>query len=243
MANLIIDSGNTAIKMFVFDSGEIVKNMKCNQISEMLPALEKSELLNKITKCIISSVSYDQNLMAKMLLPYFKVTTYSKSLSLPIINKYKTPETLGSDRIAAVVGAVHKYPKRNILVIDSGTAITYDIVTDLGEYLGGNISLGLNTRFKALHNFTKKLPLLQCNMSENSLFGTNTTEAITIGIQNGMLYEIETTIEKFRSKFNSLLVIFTGGDSIFFEDKIKNCNFAEPYLVAFGLNEILEYNA
>ena len=127
-------------------------------------------------------------------------------------------------------------------MIDSGTAITYDIVTDKGEYLGGNISPGLKTRFRALHNFTGKLPLLNEDESLDGLFGTNTTEAITLGVQNGMLYEIEGTVKKFSLKFNDLLVVFTGGDSFFFENRINFNNFAEPYLVAFGLNEILEYN-
>ena len=144
--------------------------------------------------------------------------------------------------MAAVVGAVVRYPGRNVLVIDSGTAITYDIVTDKGEYLGGNISVGLNTRFRALHNFTGKLPLLQTDKSLDGLFGINTTEAITLGTQNGMLYEIEGTVKEFSLRFNELLVVFTGVDSFFFENRIKFNNFAEPYLVAFGLNEILEFN-
>ena len=242
MYNLVVDSGNTSIKMFLFASGKIAANMHCNNIAELLPTLMAETNLDNINRCIVSSVSVSQAEIADVFRPYFPVVEFSHKLSLPIINKYSTPETLGSDRVAAVVGAAARYPKRNILVIDSGTAITYDIVTDKGEYLGGNISPGLNTRFRALHNFTGKLPLLNADASIDGLFGTNTTEAISIGVQNGMLYEIEHTINEFSRRFRNLLVVFTGGDSFFFEKRINYNNFAEPYLVAFGLNEILEYN-
>lgn len=242
MYNLVVDAGNSSIKMFLFGNGKIEKSIKCHEVAELLPALEKSVKAESITRCIVSSVSIDAGEIAAVFRPFFPVIVYDSSLRLPIIIKYGTPETLGSDRVAAVVGAVARYPRRNILVIDSGTAITYDIVTDKGEYLGGNISPGLKTRFRALHNFTGRLPLLQVDKSAKGLFGTNTTEALTLGIQNGITYEVEATVKAFDSQFDNLLVIFTGGDSFFFEKRIKNNNFAEPYLVAFGLNEILEYN-
>ena len=242
MYNLVVDAGNSSIKMFLFDNGKIENSIKCHEVAELLPALEKSVKAESITRCIVSSVSIDAGEIAAVFRPFFPVIVYDSSLRLPIIIKYGTPETLGSDRVAAVVGAVSRYPDRNVLVIDSGTAITYDIVTDKREYLGGNISPGLKTRFRALHNFTGKLPLLNADKTLDGLFGTNTTEAITIGIQNGMLYEIEGAVKEFSRRFNDLLVVFTGGDSFFFENRIKFNNFAEPYLVAFGLNEILEYN-
>jgi type III pantothenate kinase len=242
MYNLIVDSGNTTIKMFLFADGNITKKMVCGEIAELIPTLKDNVSIDKIDRCIVSSVSVSQSEIADVFKPFFPVLEFSPRLKLPIIIKYGTPETLGSDRVAAVVGAVSRYPNRNVLVIDSGTAITYDIITDKSEYLGGNISPGLKTRFRALHNFTGKLPLLNEDESLDGLFGTNTTEAITLGVQNGMLYEIEGTVKKFSLKFNDLLVVFTGGDSFFFENRINFNNFAEPYLVAFGLNEILEYN-
>ncbi|MBO4613563.1 MAG: type III pantothenate kinase [Bacteroidales bacterium] len=242
MYNLVVDAGNSSIKMFLFDSGKIVDCLKCTEVAELLPALEKNVPVDSIARCIVSSVSIDAEEIAAVFRPYFPVMVYGISLRLPIIIKYDTPETLGSDRVAAVVGAVMRYPNRNVLVIDSGTAITYDIVTAKGEYLGGNISPGLKTRFRALHNFTGKLPLLNVDKTIDNLFGKNTTEAITLGVQNGMTYEVEATIDEFSHHFDDLLVVFTGGDSFFFEKRIKYNNFAEPYLVAFGLNEILEYN-
>lgn len=242
MYNLIVDSGNTTIKMFLFYDGEIAQKMVCSELPELLPTLKASVSLDNIDRCIVSSVSISQSEIAEVLRPFFPVLEFSPRLNLPIIIKYGTPETLGSDRVAAVVGAVSRYPDRNVLVIDSGTAITYDIVTDKREYLGGNISPGLKTRFRALHNFTGKLPLLQVDDSMEGLFGTNTNEAIGLGVQNGILYEVEATVREFSRRFDDLLVVFTGGDSFFFEKRINFSNFAEPYLVAFGLNEILEFN-
>ena len=242
MYHLIVDAGNSSVKMFLFDNGKIEHCKKCTDVSELLPALENTVPMESVDRCIVSSVSIDTKEIASIFCPFFPVLEFSHRLKFPILIRYATPETLGSDRVAAVVGANKLFPNRNVLVIDSGTAITYDVVTDNGEYLGGNISPGLNTRFRALHNFTGKLPLLQEDRSLDGLFGTNTVEALTIGIQNGMLYEIEGTVKEFSRRFNDLLVVFTGGDSFFFENRINFNNFAEPYLVAFGLNEILEYN-
>lgn len=242
MYNLIVDAGNSSIKLFLFQNGEIVKFGKVREISLLKSSLEELVSMSEIDKCIVSSVSFDCEQIIAMLDPSFPVMKLDSSLRLPIINKYKTPESLGSDRIAAVVGAVGRYPGRNILVIDSGTAITYDIVTDKAEYLGGNISVGLKSRFRALNNFTGKLPLLQVDKSADGLFGTTTAEAMTLGVQNGIVHEVEGTIRAFGDRFENLLVVFTGGDSFFFENRIRFSSFAEPNLVAIGLNEILEYN-
>ncbi|MBO7481605.1 MAG: type III pantothenate kinase [Bacteroidales bacterium] len=242
MYNLVVDAGNTSIKMFLFENGEIAKSLKCSDVAELLPALESAVSVDRVAKCIVSSVSTEQENIASVFGSLFPVMRFSPSLRFPISIRYATPNTLGSDRVAAVVGAAKRYPKRNVLVIDSGTAITYDILTAQGEYLGGNISPGLNTRFRALHNFTGKLPLLQVDNSINGLFGTSTNEAIALGVQNGLLYEVNATIRQFADRFDDLLVVFTGGDSFFFENRINFSNFAEPYLVAFGLNEILEFN-
>ncbi|MBO7571508.1 MAG: type III pantothenate kinase [Bacteroidales bacterium] len=243
MYNLVVDAGNTSIKMFLFENGEIAHCLKCSTVDELLPTLESAVPMGSIAKCIVSSVSIGQETIAGLFRPFFPIMLFDSSLRFPITIRYGTPNTLGSDRVAAVVGAAGRYPMRNVLVIDSGTAITYDIVTAQGEYLGGNISPGLNTRFRALHNFTGKLPLLKVDNSMEGLFGTNTNEAIGLGVQNGILYEVEATIREFAHRFDDLLVVFTGGDSFFFENRIKFSNFAEPYLVAIGLNEILEYNA
>ncbi len=161
---------------------------------------------------------------------------------LPIENLYETPETLGKDRIAAAVGANELFPGQNILIIDAGTAITYDVVSEKNEFLGGNISLGLQMRFKALNQFTGKLPLINYS-DEFQLIGRNTEEAIRAGVQNGILYEIERTIETFNRNYENLQIVMTGGDSIFFDKKLNYSIFVHFNLTLIGLNRILEHNA
>ncbi len=156
-------------------------------------------------------------------------------------NCYKTPETLGKDRIAAAVGGFDLYPDTNLLIIDAGTAITYDIVNDKHQFLGGNISPGIEMRFKALHQFTGKLPLVK-QQNFGKLYGTSTEEAIRAGVQNGVVFEIDKAIDTFKEFYKNLKVIITGGDAEFFDKKLKNSFFVNFNLTALGLNRILEYN-
>ena len=160
---------------------------------------------------------------------------------LPVTNLYQTPKTLGKDRIAAVVGASALFPDQNILVIDAGTAITYDFINNNKEYRGGNISPGLSMRFQALHQFTNRLPLLQ-KEEDIELLGENTSKAIVRGVQNGMVFEMNNYIESLSVKNGSLVTILTGGDSNFFDNKLKYPIFVESDLVITGLNKILKYN-
>ena len=161
---------------------------------------------------------------------------------LPIKNLYETPETLGKDRIAAAVGANEFFPNQNLLIIDAGTAITYDLVSEKNEFIGGNISPGLQMRFKALNQFTGKLPLVSYS-DEFQNIGRNTTEAIRAGVQNGILYEIAQTIELFNKNYQNLQIVMTGGDSIFFDKKLNYTIFVHFNITLIGLNRILEYNA
>ena len=148
---------------------------------------------------------------------------------------------MGKDRIAAMVGAFDLYPDTNVLVIDAGTAITYDLLNDKGRYLGGNISPGLEMRYKALHRFTDKLPLVnQGNMEQ--LYGQTTEEAIRAGVQHGIVFEADKAIDTFKEFYNNLKVIITGGDAKFFDKKLKNSFFVHFNLTALGLNRILEHN-
>jgi type III pantothenate kinase len=136
------------------------------------------------------------------------------------------------------VGANYLYPDRNLLVIDAGTAITYDVVNSANNYVGGNISLGMDMRFKALHAFTSKLPLV-ASEHEAPLTGGDTREAIWSGVVNGLTYEIDGFIESFSAIYPKLLVFLTGGNAKYFEKRIKYCNFVVPNLLSLGLNRIL----
>jgi type III pantothenate kinase len=156
---------------------------------------------------------------------------------VPIGNAYATPQTLGADRLAAAVGGVELFPDSDLLIIDFGTAITIDYVEG-GVFLGGNISPGMTTRFRALADYTAKLPLCQATEAQLS-YGTTTREAIEQGVMQGITHEIEGYINEFKQKYCDLLVFLTGGDEKPLKNRIKNCIFADKYLVAKGLNRIL----
>jgi type III pantothenate kinase len=158
-----------------------------------------------------------------------------------VINKYNTPETLGKDRLAGVVGAMQLMPASDILVIDAGTALTYDIVTSSGEYLGGAISPGITMRYKALHTFTNRLPLLDYN-DDAQLIGYDTSSCIHSGVLNGAAAEMEGIIQQYRQIYPGLRIILTGGDQNYFDKRLKIKTFAAPNLVLEGLNLILDFN-
>jgi type III pantothenate kinase len=165
----------------------------------------------------------------------------NRDTQIPLKNAYKTPETLGKDRIAAAVAAWHEFPGKDLLVIDAGTAITMDMVTKPGEFLGGAIAPGIDLRFKALHTFTGRLPLIK-RKNINYLTGTSTEESINSGVINGIAAEIDGIIDKYKILYPDLITIFGGGDSKFLHKRLKNSIFALPNPVVNGLHTILNYN-
>ena len=191
---------------------------------------------------IVSSRDTDEELERFLEQRMKRFLRFDQNVPVPIVNRYATPGTLGADRLAAAVGANTIYPNIDILIVDFGTAITIDVVSG-GEFLGGNITPGAAIRFKALHHFTKKLPLCSLNDNPTELFGNTSVSAIECGVVNGIVYEIEGYIRDLQRKYSDLRIIFTGGDSNFFAKRLKNTIFATYDLVAYGLNRILEYNA
>lgn len=239
--NLVIDIGNTRTKFSIFNNGEMAITVPVDDFTIEHVDLLKSEY-PQITKTIISSVrEYSTGLKTKLQESFETFIELNTDTHLPIQNNYKTKETLGNDRIAAVVGANYLYPRSNLLIIDTSSAITYDFIDKNGNYLGGNISPGINMRFRALNNFTGKLPLVSLEES-NILFGNTTETAIRAGVQNGVIYEVGKTIDTFKDFYNNLEVIITGGDANFFDKKLKSSFFVIINLVGIGLNRILEYN-
>jgi type III pantothenate kinase len=239
--NLLIDIGNTKTKCSICNNDEIISSSPVNQItSEDIDNLKKK--YPTLTKAIISSVKkYSpslKNYLIQNFKPFIELNAYTP---LPIENCYVSKDTLGNDRIAAAVGAYSLFPSTNLLVIDAGTAITYDIINDKNQFLGGNISPGLEMRFKALHHFTDNLPMVDKEQF-NNLYGRTTEEAIRAGIQHGVVFEVDKTIDRFKEFYKNLKVIITGGDANFFDMKLKNSFFVNFNLTAIGLNCILEYN-
>ncbi len=239
--NLIIDIGNSRTKFSVFNRGEILITVPVDELTPQHIRVLKNEYEALDNVIISATKNYSAELKQALQQNFKNFIELSATTPLPVKNRYKTKDTLGRDRIAAVVGAFDLYPETNVLVIDAGTAITYDIINEKGEYLGGNISPGIDMRFKALHQFTDKLPLVT-RKDNSKLFGDKTESAIRAGVQNGVVFEIDRNIDTFKEFYNNLKVIITGGNAEFFEKKLKNSFFVHFNLIAMGLNRILEYN-
>jgi len=240
--NLTIDIGNTQAKLVVFDGENPVEEQRTSNTS--LEALSNIIAHYPIEKGIVSSVA---NLASptEMLLSClpFPVLRLTPTTPVPfIVNEYRTPSTLGADRLAAVVGAVVLQPGKDLLIIDAGTCITYDFLDSNGHYKGGNISPGLHMRLQAMHDQTARLPLVEAE-GERPSIGYDTETAIRSGAIEGIKFEIEGYIRLYKKKFPSLLVFLTGGDHFDFDTPIKNTIFADNFLVARGLNRILAYNS
>ncbi len=240
MQRLIIDIGNTFTKLAVF-------NNESELYAERTTLLQTEILQNlynrfpKIESSIISSVrNYPGELDTWLKTRFYHITLNSQT-PLPYNNKYATPETLGKDRVAAAAAAIKIFPGHNVLVVDAGTSITYDIVTARKEYLGGGISPGIRMRLKALHTFTDKLPLIE-NVETAPLPGNNTKESISSGVLNGVLYEVDGFISSYSEQYKPLKIIISGGDYKYFDKKLKNSIFATPNIVMQGLMEILKFN-
>ena len=239
--NLIIDAGNTMVKYAVFKKGDIIFKHQTSVDEVLLTAKKICDDYPQIAWCMFSSVNELDKKIIPLLSVFCKVIHLDSSTPTPFKNSYASPQTLGVDRIALATAAFYHNPKGNTLVIDAGTCITYDMMNDYGEYLGGAISLGLRMRYIALHKQTARLPLLDKN--EPLDFIGNTTEtSIHSGVLNGLLNEIEGFIGQYKSRFVDLTVILTGGDSHFLSKRLKNTIFADSKFLLKGLNYLLEYN-
>ena len=242
--NLTIDQGNSRTKVALFDdNGRIVKNFIYKSFAAS--DIEKLFSLYPITDSIISSVVNIEPAVVNALHRRSKhFVLFDHDTPIPIRNTYNSPETLGQDRLAAAVGASFLCPKQNILIIDAGSAITYDFVSDEGEYVGGNIAPGIKMRLTMLHRMTKKLPLVEVEENELlPLFGKTTRDAIAAGVIRGIVYEVKGYIRSLNAQLQQLTVLLTGGNAPFIANNSRNTSFTlEKNLVLIGLNQILEFN-
>lgn len=239
--NLIVDSGNTLVKLAVFEKGALVFDVGIAVKSFVKNIKEIFEKYPKIEYAIVSSVGHLEQKDIAVLSVFCEVHVLSANSKTPFKNSYATPQTLGVDRMALATAAFYHNPKANTLVIDAGSCVTYDIVNDYGEYRGGAISPGLTMRYKALHQQTAKLPLLQPEKLLDFI-GNSTETSIHSGVLNGICLEIDGVIDQYRSRFTDLTVILTGGDAQFLSKRLKNTIFANSKFLLIGLNYLLEYN-
>jgi len=242
--NLIIDIGNTSIKLAVFNQQNQLKFYERTNHSKIFQDLEQVLKKFPVNYAMISQVGQSikdlENFLQKHNIAFLKLNA---GLKLPFKVAYKTPDSIGADRLGLVAGAISRTPNQNQLIIDAGSCVTYDFVDENNIYHGGAISPGLPLRFKSLHDYTAKLPLLKPTESFVKLVGDDTKSSIESGVINGLVAEIEAISVKYNLKFKDLTVYLTGGDEKLLDRYIKNKIFVNSkFLLLEGINFILNLN-
>ncbi len=235
MINLLIDIGNTSVKASYAMGTSLEDTLRYtgDDVYGFISGLAKQRGPDVIA---ISSVrNYEKGYFDGLRHECKRLIVVDSETELPLVNRYKTPATLGTDRVLSAVAVVHMFPERDAIIFDFGTALTIDFITKKGEYAGGNISLGIRGRFKALNAYTQQLPLLDNPESIVPVGGT-TKEAIESGVVLGLIFEVEGYINENPDH----IYIFTGGDAIYFAEKLKSSIFVVYNLVLMGLARVAE---
>lgn len=231
----VLDAGNTRLKIGRFEAGRLA-HVEALDLAEW----QQCTLPLNAKAAALASVSIPETELEAWLVGQGvqRIVRFHAELPLPFASVYSSPQTLGSDRKMLVLGANELYPNRNRLLIGLGSCITYDLVTSENVHLGGDISPGMHMRWRALHEFTARLPLVT-NPEPMLPFGTDTLSALRTGVVQGILAEIEGRIQRFEQQIPDLTIILTGGDTHFFEKQINSPIFAEPNLALYGLHALL----
>ena len=242
---LTIDIGNTRVKSAVFDDKNL---LEVKAFDKATFEEEVQGVFNRnpnIRQAIISSVAESAANYQSVLADHVRVFHLDQYLSLNFSSKYDDTSKLGADRKALIAAAVTIYPAQNVLVIDMGSCVTYDMVDCSGLHRGGGISPGWQMRLNAMHTFTGRLPQLSTlddSIEKKEVTGTNTQQAMFNSTFFGLLAEIGQRIEHYKSEFPDLTVILTGGDAQSFSVRLKNRIFAHSNFLLEGLNALLEHN-
>lgn len=237
---LALDIGNTRWKLGLFEGNRLVAS---NLVSDWgAAALVAYGQAHGVRQLVFSSVAGTDEPLLRVLRQAFEVLEWTPETPLPFENRYTTPQTLGKDRLAAVAGVQALWPGRNALVVDCGTCIKYDVLTERGEYLGGNIAPGVQMRSKAMHEFTARLPEVGLEMPSDFV-GNSTQTALQNGAFRGAVLEVMGFVGLFQQRFADLQVFLTGGDALFLQPYLSIPHVRhEPDLTLHGLNHILIFN-
>lgn len=235
--NIVLDVGNTYIKVGAFENDILRWSHIYSDASEVILKIQETKPLNVLVSSVRKENPFD------VLADSTRLNYFNSETALPIKIDYKTPKTLGTDRIAAAVGASVLYPNQNNLVFDLGTCLTHGIVDLNQTYHGGSISLGLEMRLQALAHYTAKLPLVSMPTEKIEITGKSTDESILSGVICGIQFEIEGFIAAYQNKYPVINVLLTGGNASLFEKRLKEYIFVVAELNLIGLNRILNYNA
>ena len=240
MTNLIIDEGNTNVKVAVYES-DTLKDLTIVSFDSLEEVLPNFFSVHKISHVILSSVGAFEKEIKALIPTEIPCLLVSNTTKVPFENLYASPKTLGVDRIALVSAASSLFSSQNVLVIDIGTCVTFDFINAKNQYLGGAISPGIRMRYKALSTFTAKLPDLSVQIPE-AITGIDTVSSIHSGVVNGIQNEIDGIITSYKQAYSDLTVVLTGGDLIYLSKRLKNSIFAHSNFLLEGLNTILKYN-
>lgn len=236
---LCFDFGNTRLKAAVFEN-DVIKEVVVLENADEATA---SSLVKKYnaSKAILSSVIHHDAAFEAALAQQLQLHVLNANSKLPITTPVGKPETIGADRLALCAAAVYLHPNQHNLVIGLGSCITYNFINKHHEFLGGSISPGLEMRFKSMHQYTAKLPLVKAE-DNFPLVGYDTKTNLLSGVIHGMAREIDGISMLYEEKYANINVLLTGGDMSFFAQHLKNKIFAHPYLIFNGLYAISKIN-
>ncbi|MCM1290845.1 MAG: type III pantothenate kinase [Prevotella sp.] len=244
---ITIDQGNTRVKTTLMIDGKMVEeHITESAIPDVvLGIIDRHDVEGAIYSSVAGmDVRYIESI--RHLLDG-RVEVFTHTSPLPIKIAYKTPHTLGLDRIAAACGAAHLHKGESLLVVDAGTCVTLDVLSADATFIGGNITPGVLMRFKSLHNFTGALPLV-ASKGDTPSFGYDTATAIRSGVINGVLAEIDSTLARAKQLYNITGMVLSGGDISTLEQNVKTiCKnrgiklHDEPHLIPAGLEQIFRY--
>ena len=230
--SLMIDMGNTKTKYAYFVDGYIKEKGSCKPDDTSKIIYDYS---GKVKNIMLSSVRpIPESILSKPKNRSCRLIVLSSNIEMPFKSLYKTPKTIGADRLALVAGAVFGFSNKPVLIIDAGTCITFDFVDSKTKYLGGSISPGLQMRLNALSNQTSALPSVRLSEPQD-LIGRSTEESILSGVVNGAIKEIDGTIDAYKKRYPKAMVVITGGDASFFDKKLKNSIFADEDILLKGM--------
>ncbi|MCB0771168.1 MAG: type III pantothenate kinase [Flavobacteriales bacterium] len=237
--DLVLDVGNTRTKWALFQDGTILRQGAF--ATGDLNALQRAVSGSTISAVAMGSVSAPDAGFLSALRAVAPVLVLDGASSAPVRSAYATPDTLGADRLANVVAAARHFPARPVLVVDTGTCITYDLLEGDGTYAGGAISPGLRMRAKAMHMYSARLPEVDPG-PRPAVLGTTTVGALAAGVHHGILGEIKEFIAVLGKERPEMAVVLTGGDGLHFTRALESGIFAIPFLTLEGYHALLEHH-
>jgi type III pantothenate kinase len=239
MTSLCLDFGNTRLKAALFEEAQLKQII----VLEKDPFEHLQQIISEHCpeQSILSSVIDHETTIEELLSSKTKFHRLSNASKLPFTIPVGKPETVGADRLAIAAASVFLFPHQNNLAIGLGSCVTFNFINQFHKLLGGSISPGMKMRFKSMHHFTAKLPLVNADWNV-PLIGYDTKTNLQAGVVLGMAKEIDGIIDLYAEKFSNFNVLLTGGDIGIFQPHLKNKIFADPDLIFKGLYAISQIN-